>query len=503
MNAPAGSADSIGCLPPGEHLDTLWRHRLADHADALAFDGLGETLSRAGFEALVQAEVRHLQAEGIGGGDIVAWLGHNSPRQLAALLACERLGAVLMPLNWRLSRDELLQAMRHAGVAALHVMPDCEAMGQALRQATDAAGWVRGSAAAGDLLLVYTSGTTGHPKGARHGSAQMVANARAAVAVQGLGAPDRVLAVLPMFHVGGLCIQLLPALLCGATIRLHPRFDPSSWLQDVARWSPSTSLMVPATMRAVIEHPRWGDTALASLRFLNSGSSVVPLNLIEAFHRRGVPVAQVYGATETGPFSIASTPADALRHPHCTGHPAHGVAVRLVDEQGEGVMAGAVGEIWVKGANVMRGYHRMPTDPAFADGWFRSGDLARCDAEGRFEVVGRRKDMLISGGENIYPAEIENLVSALPEVAECAVVGLPDERWGEVPVLALVLREGTVLDAERLHSLLAARLARYKHPRQVVQVPALPKTALGKVQKGQLLLLLQSYASGSVDPRAC
>lgn len=482
--------------------DAGWRHQLQADPDALAIDDADARLTRRDLEALVVAEQRELQRQGVQGRDIVAWLGLNSPQMLAALLACERIGAVLMPLNWRLGEQELLACLRHAGVACLRVMPQWGALGEALGKALQAdqcsgerppaeSPWVHGAAEPDDLLLVYTSGTTGQPKGAMHTGAQMAANARAAIQVQALSAQDRVLAVLPMFHVGGLCIQVLPALLAGATLRLHPRFEPAAWLADVAAWQPSTSLMVPATLRAVIEHPHWPNTPLSSLRFVNSGSSVVPLPLIEAFHGRGVPVAQVYGSTETGPFSIASSPDQAMGNPASTGVPAPGVRIRLVDTTGMDVPdgaegAGQVGEIWVCGDNVMRGYHREPRHADFSEGWFHSGDLARRDAHGWFEVVGRSKDMIISGGENIYPAEIENLVCMLPEVAECAVVGLPDERWGEVPVLAVVLHEGAVWHEASIRELCAERLARYKQPRKLVCLPSLPKTALGKVQKARL-----------------
>jgi fatty-acyl-CoA synthase len=295
-----------------------------------------------------------------------------------------------------------------------------------------------------------------------------------------------VLGVLPMFHVGGLCIQVLPALLAGGVLRLHARFDPQAWIEDVAGWRPTTSLLVPATLRAVVALPAWPGADLRSLEFVNAGSSVVPLTLIESLHRRGVPVCQVYGSTETGPFSIALRRDDALAHAGSVGTPAPGVAIRLVDAEGRDVGDGDVGEILVSGDNVMRGYHRDPANPSFRDGWFHSGDLARRGLDGFFEVVGRSKDMIISGGENIYPAEIENLVAELPEVAECVVVGLPDERWGEVPVLVVVAAAGRAPDERRIRDALAGRLARFKHPRDVIVVDDLPRTALGKVRKDAL-----------------
>ncbi len=425
-----------------------------------------------------------LRAAGAKAGDSIGWLAWNHPRALALLRACEQLGLRYVPLNWRLSAPELAAIVRHADLQRLW---HDEAMRALAEQVDHAAGLPLAPAPgheAGDLMLVYTSGTTataGAPKGAIHTAAAMRANIAAAIDAQGLDASTRSLAVLPLFHVGGLCIQVLPTLAAGGKVRLHQRFDAGAWLHDVATWRPTTSLLVPATMRALIEHPAWPSTDLSSLAFVNAGSQVVPRDLIDAFHARGVPVCQVYGATETGPVTLALRPDEALTHPGKVGRPARGVEVRLVD-----------GEVWVRGANLARGYHREPDAPAFADGWFHTGDLARCDADGFYEVVGRRSDVIISGGENIHPAEIEHLALADPAVAEAAVIGMADARWGEVPWLALVARPGHRVDIECLRSRLVARLARYKQPRRIVVVEALPKTALGKVQRA---LLAQSLAS--------
>lgn len=433
------------------------------------------------FDRLVPAELSaaalaHLQAEGIGRGHVVAWLGHNAWDMVATLVACERLGAVLLPLNWRLAAPELARIVRHAGASRLLGTPDMEALAtEVLQQAPLANGSAPGIER-GDLLLVYTSGTTGEPKGALHTAAGLQANAVAAIAAQGFDANTRVLSVLPLFHVGGLCIQTLPALAAGGRVLLHPRFETGAWFDAVEQWKPTTSLLVPAVMRALIEHPRWAQADLSSLRFVNSGSQIVPRALIDAFHARGIPVAQVYGATETGPVSLVLKPEEAMAHPGRAGRPALGVQVRLAPD----------GEILLKAPNLMRGYHRI-TMPAFDEqGWFHTGDLARVDADGFYEVVGRSKELIISGGENIHPAEIENLVAQLPGVAECAVVGLPDARWGEVPVLAVVPKPGAAPEPAALLAALAPQLARFKLPRRVVLVDALPKTALGKVQRAQL-----------------
>lgn len=467
-------------------LQRRWQALLDADANALALissaPGDAPSYTRAAFEDVVHTEVQSLQEQDVGDGDVIAWLGHNSARMLASLLACERIGVLFAPLNWRLAAAELQAIAVHAGASWIFSDQAHERLAQPLNAALQPARVAR----ADDLLLAYTSGTTGQAKGAVHTSHGMAANIDAAVAVQGLNAHTRALAVLPLFHVGGLCIQTLPTLLSGGVVILQPRFDAQAWFDAVAEHAPTTSLLVPATMRALIEHPDWPTADLRSLDFVNSGSSIVPVPLIEAFHAGGVPVAQVYGATETGPVSIALQPGLAMQAVGSVGEPAPGVMIRLVDAQGHDVPDGQAGEVWVRGANVMRGYHRM-SDPASFDGqWFHAGDLACRDAQGRYTVVGRSKELIISGGENIYPAEIENLVAALPGVVDCAVVGMPDPRWGEAPWLAVVARPGAAQDEAAVKASYETRLARFKHPQRVVWCESLPKTALGKVQRALL-----------------
>jgi fatty-acyl-CoA synthase len=426
--------------------------------------------------ALVGAAEAQLRERAVERRSIVAWLGPNRWEMLATLVACERLGAVLLPLNGRLAAAELAQIVGSAGAGHLIAMPEAEALAaQVLRHAALQPGPAAG-VEDGDLLLVYTSGTTGTPRGAMHTRGGLQANAAAAIGVQGLDASTRTLAVLPLFHVGGLCIQTLPTLAAGGQVLLHARFDAAAWFDAVEQWRPTTTLLVPAVMRALIEHPRWPSADLSSLAFVNSGSQIVPRHLIEPFHARGIPVAQVYGSTETGPVSIVLRPAEAMAHPGLAGRPALGVQVRLA----------ADGEVCIKAPNLMRGYHRSTDRGIDAEGWFATGDLAVQHASGCYEIVGRSKELIISGGENIHPAEIETLVAALPGVAECAVFGIADARWGEVPVLALVARAGESIDIEALRSLLRARLAAFKQPREIRVLPALPKTALGKVVRAAL-----------------
>lgn len=421
-----------------------------------------------------------LRGLGVASGDSIGWLAHNNLETLGTLHACRRLDARFVPLNWRLAAPELARIVRHAGLKHLLHDETQAALAREVQALAPLPHPRSGGHQTGDTLLVYTSGTTGEPKGAIHNQAGMLANLDAAIDCQGLNASTRTLAVLPLFHVGGLCIQVLPTLAAGGRVRLHARFDPAAWLRDVQGWRPSTSLLVPAAMKAIVEHPDWASTDLSSLGFINSGSQIVPLALIQAFHARGVPVAQVYGATETGPVSIVLRPEQALTGAGRCGWPAKGVLVRLAPD----------GEVLLKANNMMRAYH-VAEAPAFdAEGWFHTGDLARQHSDGSYEIVGRSKELIISGGENIHPSEIEGLLAQHPDIAECCVVGLPDAHWGEVAALAVVAQPGCSINEPELRALFDAQLARFKHPRRIVVLEALPKTALGKVQRAGVRAML-------------
>ena len=464
----------------------------------------------AKFWRRIERVTAHLQSTwGVQHGDRVAWLGFNHELQLVTLVACARLGAVFLPLNFRLAVPELQQVVQDAQPRLLvhdtyHVNTAPALQGAHLQHthhdsliATASPRGLNLPSVHNDmpLLLVYTSGTTGIPKGAVHTQAALLANARASAWAHDFVPGDKVLSTLPMFHVGGLCIQTLPALLAGIEVVLHPRFDPSAWLNEMHMSRPTLSLLVPATMRAVFEHPRWAETSLACLRGIMTGSSTVPLAYLETLHARGVPVGQVYGTTETGPVSIVLRLPDAMARVGASGWPHPEAQVQLIDTHGQEVGPGETGEVCIRAANLMRGYWCADGAPntGLQGGWFHSGDLGQRAEDGCITIVGRSKDMIISGGENIYPAEIENLLVTLPGVAECAVVGLSDERWGEVPVAVLVRTRdvaGQRLTREALLQHLQSRIARFKLPRRVVFMDSLPKSALGKVQKPALRALL-------------
>jgi fatty-acyl-CoA synthase len=467
------------------------------HKPALRWQGADITYAE--LARRIERTTAALAARGIRRGDRVAILAYNCPEYLDILFACARLGAVLVTLNWRLAPPEWGYILEHSGTKLL--VHDAEFAagldGLKLRLARAnldfAAEWSQPPPPAVDrsddpLLLVYTSGTTGKPKGAVHTAATLTANAAAGVDAHEMTADDRILTFLPMFHVGGLNNQTLPALSIGATVIVQPRFAPDTALAAIESERPSIILLVPAVMKAILDHPRWPQTDISSLRFAMAGSSVVPVELIRGFHRRGLPVGQIYGSTETGPVSIVLKRGDAMRKEGACGVPALGCAVRLVDGDGRDVAPGRSGEVLIKAPNLMIGYWQDPaaSAAAFLDGWYRTGDVGRLDGDGFYWVDERKKDMIISGGENIYPAELEAVLDACPAIAEAAVIARADDKWGEVPVAVVARRPGAALSAAEVLGLFHGRLARFKHPRDVVFVDALPRNVMGKVLRYRL-----------------
>jgi fatty-acyl-CoA synthase len=475
-----------------------WLDHHGEHApDAPAIRFEGASLGYADLAGQSARAARFLCEDlGLAAGERIAFLGTNHPEQLVLTFAAARAGLILVPLNWRLAAPELAAILANAEPAALIVDPAfAERVPAILPETSRRRVLTLGEAIAGSagpapdrggpglaLLIVYTSGTTGEPKGAVLTQKAVACNALNSIDMHGLTAADHVLTVLPMFHVGGLNIQTLPALSCGATVTLHARFDAGATLAAIAADRPTLTLLVPATMRAMIAHPAWDTTDLSSLRAVATGSTDVPVPLIEAFHARGVPVIQVYGSTETGPVCLYQRIDEAFATVGSIGRAGRHSDIRLVGEGGRDVADGTPGEILVRGDNVAESYWREPelTLAAFRDGWFHTGDVALRDASGLYWFKDRIKNVIISGGENIYPAELERILHAIPGIAEAAVVGRPDEQWGEVPV-AVVARRDDSLDCEAVMAAFAGRLARYKHPRHVLFVPALPRNAMGKV----------------------
>ena len=494
------------------HFLSVWAAQRGKQA-AIHFEGVDISWKQLDEQVIIAHA--YLVSLGVKPGARVAWLGLNHPAMLVLLFALMRCGALLMPLNYRLTAHELLQQVEDATPCLLFFDETHKQQAALLGSSSNCKGLASDSlmafhnaivqgeiinvdveitgTLASDALLVYTSGTTGKAKGAVLTQRALQCNAMNSIHAHDLSSVDRVLIALPMFHVGGLNIMLTPALFMGACVNVLPRFEPGLFLSQISSWRPSLSLLVPATIAALVAHSQWMATDMSSFRLINTGSSIVPKTLLEVWLNRGVPAAQVYGSTETAPIAIYLRAEDTYTKVGSAGLAAMHSEARLINPEGALCQANEVGEIHVSGDNVMRCYWNNPqaTQDSFDGTWFKTGDLAYADTEGYYWVVGRSKDMIISGGENIYPAEIESLIEAHPEVAQCAVVGMPDARWGEVPVLAVVLKAGcmpasTPHDMHWLTPILEGKLAKYKWPRQIIELNDLPKTALGKVRKDAL-----------------
>jgi fatty-acyl-CoA synthase len=475
---------------------------------AIVFDG--DTLTYRQFAERIEKTACALKAEyRVRRGDRVAVLSLNRPDYLVLLYACARLGAMLVPLNWRLAIAEQIYILKDSAAKVLALEQGFSALLPALEQdlpdthpigldfapagGSELSYLVRRARGDGrnphtdlscPLLIVYTSGTTGRPKGAVLRQEALLWNGVMSQHMHGLTSEDHVLTVLPFFHVGGLNIQTTPALHHGAKVTIHARFAPDAALATIERDRPTLTVLVPATIQAISEHPAWATTDLTSLKAVSTGSTIVPPHLIDRFVARGVPVLQVYGSTETCPIAIYTRLGGNLSLTGSTGLAGLCCEAIIVDEAGNEMPADTVGEIAVSGPNVFFEYwgNENATRQALRDGWYRTGDIGLRNADGYIWVHERKSNLIISGGENVYPAEVERVLLEHPDVAECGVIGRPDPKWDEVPVAYVIRRKNSGVEAEALKAHVQAQLARFKVPRDIVFVEDLPRTALGKVQ---------------------
>jgi fatty-acyl-CoA synthase len=458
----------------------------------------------------------HLAAElGILRGDRVAILAPNSTDYMEVQFACGRMGAVFLPLNWRLAVPELEFIVGDADPKALIYDDEFADAAQALQRAcaipalltldgsggdndyeaaiAGAAGAAPPQAAEHDDLhtILYTSGTTGHPKGAMITHGMLFWNA-VNLGLPHLITPETVqLSILPLFHTGGLNCYCNAVIHAGGTIAIMRAFEPGETiaaLRDPA-YGFTHFFGVPAPYLFMSQHPDFENADFSHLKVCGIGGAPSPLSLLEAWAAKGIALQQGFGMTETSPAVLALDADKAVEKAGSAGQPVLHTEVKLVAEDGAEISEPeAVGELWVKGPNITPGYWNRPEESAEAivDGWLKTGDAAKFDAEGFYYIVDRWKDMYISGGENVYPAEVENAIYELPGIAEVAVIGVPDERWGEVGEAIVVVKTGHNVTESSILDHCQGRLARYKQPKSVRFIEALPRNATGKVLKREL-----------------
>jgi fatty-acyl-CoA synthase len=440
-----------------------------------------------------------LRAQGLNSGDRVAVLAHNSADTVLLFLACRAGGLTLCPLNWRLSDAELAAVLADFRPSLLFFGPEFEKTAGSMAPPCGAktlalADCARMRSAASDPgpsrrlpepeaipLVLYTSGTTGRPKGAMLSNRMIQANAIHTALGWELGADDSTVNSAPLFHTGGWNVMTLPLLFAGGAVTLTARFEAPRIAALLRSGRASALFGVPTMLQSLLAEDLKG----SSLKFLVSGGAPCPAPLIEEFLARGFVFKQGFGLTEAGPNCFSFPSRDIRRKRGSIGVPMPGTEMKLLDDSGR---ASDAGELWIRGPHLFSGYLGRPdeTAKALVDGWVRTGDLAQRDADGFYYVLGRKKEMYISGGENVYPVEVETVLYSHPGVLEAAVVGVPNERWGEVGRAFVVARPGTVLAAQELTSFLDGRLARYKQPKEILIRPSLPKNAMGKILKGAL-----------------
>jgi len=486
--------------------------QIRPHALALTDAQRGEALT---YQALYQRVVQRsagLVAAGLQAGDRVAVLADNRIETLVLLFALARHNALLLPLNWRLTVSELQFQLddtcprwlfhddTHATKAAQ--LTGCPAIAWGSPADADLMSAVATAPALphpeAPLLLLYTSGTTGQPKGALLSQRMVTANADNTALSWGVSAEDRTVAHAPFFHTGGLNVLTLPLLQRGGVVAVMPRFDAGQVLAAIQARAVTVFFGVPTMYEQLAAHPDFAATDFAPLRFCVSGGAPCPDALIARYQSHGVTLQQGYGLTEAGVNCFAwprATPAYPSKIVSGkVGYPNWLTRARVVDALGKPVAAGATGELWLAGPTLCSGYWQRPeaTAALFCGDWLKTGDLFTVDASGCYTIVDRLKNLFISGGENVYPAELETHLREHPEVVDCAVIGVADDRWGEVGCAFVVLRDDeSPPSTQALHNFMATRLARYKLPRHYRFVKSLPLSSTGKVMKPILMAAWQ------------
>ena len=468
------------------------------------------------FDRRTDQLARALREFGVRQGDRVAALLVNSAAFLETMFATAKLGAVFVPINFRLAPPEVTFLLADSGadvfvwsgqlsplaraalaegvaVRARVVVGGQPADGEADFDHLLASGEPRAlgiNVAGSDLsCLMYTSGTTGRPKGAMLTHDNLLWHVINVLSTgRGLRETDRTVTVAPMFHIGGLGVHTLPLLYVGGTTAILPAFDPENALATMARERVTVQFLVPAMWAALMAVPGFDTYDLSALELAVTAGAPCPLPVLEYFQGKGVPFQEGFGMTETAP-GVSILDADHVKEKAGSiGRPVFHLETRIVDEKDRDVPTGQVGELVVRGPNVFAGYWGLPeaTAEAFRGGWFHTGDMGRMDAEGFMTLVDRKKDMIITGGENVYPIEVEQVLYRHPAVREVAVVGVPHAKWGETPIAVVALKDGAQVTDDELIGYARERLAHFKCPTRVEYVPELPRNATGKVLKTTL-----------------
>ncbi|WP_330256777.1 AMP-binding protein [Nocardia sp. NBC_00565] len=451
-------------------------------------------LNNGQFLETVQRAAATLRTQGIDAGDVVAVMLPNTVSLVVTLFAAWRIGAAVTPLSPTLVPSEVAYQVADAGAKVLVTDRQVELAAPALLPVRELTAEPPATADPVELsddalaLLIYTSGTTGRPKGVMLDHANLNAMCRMVIDAFQLTSADHSLLILPLFHVNGIVVSTVSPLLAGGRTTIAGRFSPKTFFERVERSGATYFSAVPTMYTMLADLPTDMRPDTSAVRFAVCGAAPASVELLEKFESRyGIPIAEGYGLSE-GSCASTVNPIDGKRKPGTVGRPLPGQTIRIVDANDLPVPDGEPGEVLVYGPNVMRGYLNRPdeTAKALAGGWLHTGDIGRIDEDGYLILVDRAKDMIIRGGENIYPKEIETVIYQLPQIAEAAVVGRADEVYGEQPVLFISLNSGAQIDAEKIHEHARGALSKFKLPVAITILDELPKNAVGKIDKPSL-----------------
>jgi len=475
------------------------------------------SFTRREFNNRVNQLARALQGKGVQKGDRVAGLLANGNEFLEILFACSKLGVIMVPLNFRLASPELEYILKDSDPKLFFYSPEFLPTVSALREKTpgiqeyisERPGGAPGDAEYGSWIsaypveepevreevtledpqfIMYTSGTTGRPKGAvlTHGNTQW--NAINGIVLYGITKQHVGLTSAPMFHIGGLSASATPTLYVGGRLVIQRFFNPAETLKLIEKEKVNGMFGIPVMFQLMALVPEFSSADLSSIHHFLAGGAPCPKSLIEIYLKKGVVFNQGYGLTETAPGASALRSEEAERKLGSAGKPMFHLDLCVVDDRDQTLPPMEMGEVVLRGPNVFKEYWNLPKETAEAKrgGWFHTGDMGYLDEEGYLWLVDRKKDMYISGGENVYPAEVEDVIYKMPQVKEVGVIGMPDPKWGEVGMAVVVTKPGMSLTDQEVLTFCQGKLAKYKIPKKVIFAEALPRTATGKVLKKEL-----------------